>query len=112
MLGGVAGAWYSGQRNLDAARIANKSSVQHSGQFGASHGAMGKKEPFIIIRNPIQVKVTNYNEDYGYPAHKRVIIGGCSGYLRVREVNVISAHATDEEKMAIEAALKNGVYVS
>lgn len=111
-LGGVAGAWYSGQRSIDAARIANKSSVQHSGQFGASHGAMGKKEPFIIIRNPIQVKVTNYNEDYGYPAHKRVIIGGCTGYLRVKEVNVISANATDEEKMAIEALLKNGVYVS
>ena len=73
---------------------------------------MGQKVPFIIIRNPIQVKVVNYNEDYGLPAHKRVIIGGCTGYLRVREVNVISAHATDDEKAAIEALLKNGVYVS
>lgn len=112
MLGGMAGAWYSGQRSIDAARVANKSTVQHSGQFGASHGAMGLKVPHIMIRNPIQVKVVNYNDDYGFPAHKRVIIGGCTGYLRVREVNVISAHATDEEKMAIEAALKNGVYVS
>lgn len=112
MLGGMAGAWYSGQRSIDAARVANKSTVQHSGQFGASHGAMGLKVPHIMIRNPIQVKVTNYNEDYGYPSHKRVIVGGCSGYLRVREVNVVSAFATDEEKMAIEAALKNGVYVS
>lgn len=96
----------------DAARVANKSSVQHSGQFGASHGAMGLKVPFIMIRNPIQVKVTNYNNDYGFPAHKRVIIGGCTGYLRVKEVNVVSAHATNEEKIAIEEALKNGVYVS
>ena len=96
----------------EAARVANKSSVQHSGQFGASHGAMGLKVPFIMIRNPIQVKVTNYNNDYGFPAHKRVIIGGCTGYLRVKEVNVISAHATNEEKIAIEEALKNGVYVS
>ena len=96
----------------DAARVANKSSVQHSGQFGASHGAMGLKVPFIMVRNPIQVKVTNYNNDYGFPAHKRVIIGGCTGYLRVKEVNVISAHATNEEKIAIEEALKNGVYVS
>ena len=96
----------------EAARVANKSSVQHSGQFGASHGAMGLKVPFIMIRNPIQVKVTNYNNDYGFPAHKRVIIGGCTGYLRVKEVNVVSAHATNEEKIAIEEALKNGVYVS
>lgn len=95
----------------DAALVANKSSVQHSGTFGASHGAMGLKIPFIMIRNPIQVKVVNYNEDYGFPAHKRVIIGGCHGYLRVKEVNVISATATNEEKMAIEEALKAGVYV-
>ena len=96
----------------EAARYANKSSVQHSGQFGASHGAMGLKVPFIMIRNPIQVKVVNYNQDYGFPAHKRVIIGGCTGYLRAREVNVVSAHATNEEKRAIEEALKQGVYVS
>lgn len=95
----------------DAALVANKSSVQHSGTFGASHGAMGLKIPFIMIRNPIQVKVVNYNKDYGFPAHKRVIIGGCHGYLRVKEVNVISATATNEEKMAIEEALKAGVYV-
>jgi len=111
-LGGMAGAWYGGKQSVEAARVANKSSVQHSGQFGASHGAMGEKIPFIIIRNPVQVKVVNYNEEYGYPAHKRVIIGGCTGYLRVREVNVISAHATDEEKAAIEMLLKNGVYIS
>lgn len=108
----VAAAKLQGQAMQEAARYANKSSVQHSGQFGASHGAMGLKNPFIMIRNPIQVKVVNYNNDYGFPAHKRVIIGGCTGYLRVREVNVISAHATNEEKRAIEEELKAGVYVS
>lgn len=111
-IGGIANSYANAQAGVEAARVANKSSVQHSGQFGASHGAMGQKIPFIIIRNPIQVKVVNYNDDYGYPAHKRVIIGGCTGYLRVREVNVVSAHATDDEKAAIEAMLKNGVYVS
>lgn len=108
----VAAAKLQGSAMQEAARYANKSSVQHSGQFGASHGAMGLKNPFIMIRNPIQVKVVNYNDDYGFPAHKRVIIGGCTGYLRVREVNVISAHATNEEKRAIEEELKAGVYVS
>lgn len=111
-ISGIANDYAQAKAGVEAARVANKSSVQHSGQFGASHGAMGQKIPFIIIRNPIQVKVVNYNDDYGFPAHKRVIVGGCSGYLRVREVNVISAHATDDEKAAIEALLKNGVYVS
>lgn len=111
-LTGIASDYANAKAGMEAARVANKSSVQHSGQFGSSHGAMSEKTPFIIIRNPIQVKVVNYNDDYGFPAHKRVIIGGCTGYLRVREVNVISAHATDDEKAAIEALLKNGVYVS
>lgn len=111
-LGTAAAGAYGASQSKQAARVANKSTVQHSGQFGASHGAMGLKIPHIIIRNPIQVKVVNYNEDYGFPAHKRVIVGGCRGYLRVREVNVISAHATDDEKALIEALLKNGVYVS
>ena len=111
-IAGIENDYAQAKAGVEAARVANKSNVQHSGQFGASHGAMGQKVPFIIIRNPIQVKVVNYNDDYGFPAHKRVIIGGCTGYLRVREVNVISAHATDDEKSAIEALLKNGVYVS
>lgn len=122
LAGGVAG-YIQGDANygaaklqagaqVEAARYANKSSVQHSGQFGASHGAMGLKKPFIMLRSPIQVKVPNYNEEYGFPAHKRVIIGGCRGYLRVQEVNVVSAHATNEEKIAIEEALKSGVYVT
>ena len=111
-IGGIANDYANARAGIEAARVANKSSVQHSGQFGASHGAMGEKIPFIIIRNPVQIKVVNYNEDYGFPAHKRVIVGGCRGYLRVREVNVISAHATDDEKALIEALLKNGVYVS
>lgn len=110
-LGQIASDYANARAGVEAARVANKSSVQHSGSFGASHGAMGDKTPFIIIRNPIQVKVVNYNDDYGFPAHKRVIVGGCTGYLRVREVNVISASATDEEKAMIEALLKNGVYV-
>lgn len=88
-----------------------KSSVQHSGQFGASYGAMGVKKPFIIIQRPIQVQVPNYNLEYGFPAHKFVKIGSCTGYLRCREVNVISPRATNEEKARIEKMLKTGVFV-
>ena len=63
---GFASDLANAKAGVEAARVANKSSVQHSGSFGASHGAMGDKIPFIIIRNPIQVKVVNYNDDYGF----------------------------------------------
>lgn len=92
--------------------VSAKSSVQHSGSFGSSYGAMGCKTPYIIVTRPKQIQVPNYNELYGYQAHKRVRVGDCTGYLRCREVHVISPTASDEEKAQIEQLMKTGVYVT
>lgn len=101
-----------GEAQHTAAMVSQKSTVQHSGSFGSSHGAMGIKKPYIFIRRPIQKVVNNYNKLYGYPAHKMVVIGDCTGYLRCREANVQSSLATEEEKSLIEQLLKSGVYVT
>lgn len=93
------------------ATVTAKSSVQHSGSFGESFGAMGNKKPYLIIHRPVQVVVPNYNDEYGFPAHKLVRIGDCEGFIRCREVHVISATATDNEKQMIEQLLKAGVIV-
>lgn len=114
-LGGITSAISQkayGEAQHTAAMVSQKSTVQHSGSFGGSHGAMGIKKPYIFIRRPIQKVVNNYNKLYGYPAHKMVVIGDCTGYLRCREVHVVSSLATDEEKSAIEQLLKSGVYVT
>lgn len=92
--------------------VSAKSSVQHSGSFGSSYGAMGGKKPYIIVTRPKQIQVPNYNELYGYQAHKMVRVGDCAGYLRCREVHVISPTASDEEKSLIEQFMKTGVYVT
>lgn len=92
--------------------VSAKSSVQHSGSFGASYGALGYKKPYIIVTRPKQIQVPNYNELYGYQAHKMIKIGECTGYLRCREVHVISPTANDEEKTKIEELLKSGVYMT
>lgn len=92
--------------------VSAKSSVQHSGSFGSSYGAMGGKKPYIIVTRPKQIQVPNYNELYGYQAHKMVKVGDCTGYLRCREVHVISPTASDEEKAQIEQLMKMGVYVT
>lgn len=89
-----------------------KNSVQHSGSFGSSYGAMGIKIPYLIIKRPKQVVVPGYNETYGYPAHKRVTISSCQGFLKAIEVEVISPTATEEEKKLIEEMLKSGIYVN
>lgn len=114
---GVAGTAISGNPTvgLHAAHIGRaglgKNSVQHSGSFGASFGAMGVKIPYIIVKRPTQKIVTNYSVSYGYPAHKMVYVGNCTGYLRAKEVRVTSTTATNIEKEMIVSALKTGVYV-
>ena len=114
---GVAGTAISGNPTvgLHAAHIGRaglgKNSVQHSGSFGASYGAMGVKIPYIIVKRPTQKIVTNYSVSYGYPAHKMVYVGNCTGYLRAKEVRVTSTTATNIEKEMIVSALKAGVYV-
>lgn len=105
------GAAY-GAANAVGSVVSAKSSVQHSGSFGSSYGALGVKIPFITVVRPKQIQVPNYNELYGYQAHKAVNIGQCTGYLRCREVHVISPTASDEEKAQIEQLLKLGVYVT
>lgn len=101
-----------GEANSVSQTVSAKSSVQHSGQFGESFGAMGAKRPYMIIKRPVQVVVQNYQDEYGYQAHKYVTIGECEGYLRCRGVHVQSARATDSEKHAIEQMLMEGVYVT
>jgi hypothetical protein len=91
--------------------LTSKNQVQYSGSFGSSFGAMGLKIPFLIIKRPKQKVVYGYNENYGYPAHKMVLLSTCSGYLKAIEVNVVSSTATEAEKKMIEQCLKSGVFV-
>jgi hypothetical protein len=91
--------------------LTSKNQVQYSGSFGSSYGAMGLKKPFLIIKRPRQKVVYGYNDNYGYPSHKMVLISTCTGYLRVKEVDVISPTATEAEKKMIENLLKTGVFV-
>lgn len=111
IIGASATAAY-GQANALSNMLSGKSTVQKSGSFGASHGALGIKNPFITITRPKQIRVPNYNELYGYPAHKSVMINACTGFLRCREVHVVSSTASESEKSIIESMLKSGVYVT
>jgi hypothetical protein len=72
---------------------------------------MGIKTPYLIIKRPKQKVVYGYNSNYGYPAHKMVLLSTCSGYLKAKEVNVVSPTATEDEKKMIEELLKSGVFV-
>ena len=111
-IGGAMGTYAYGQAQGLSNMLSGKSTVTKSGSFGASHGALGIKNPFITITRPKQIQVPNYEDLYGFPAHKMVTVGACTGFLRCREVHVVSSTASDDEKNMIESLLKSGVYVT
>lgn len=86
--------------------------VSHSGTLGANAGAMGVKKPYLIITRKVAYDAAGYNQFYGYPANKTVVLGACRGYTRVKSVHIESIPiATSDEKQQIEALLKQGVII-
>ena len=97
--GGVAGGLMGG------------TSIERSGNFSANSGALGIKKPYLIISRKTPYDADNYNDYYGYPSNKTVVLNSCKGFTRVKDIHVNIPNATNEEKNEIEALLKNGIII-
>ena len=96
-----------------AGGIFNGATSNKQGSFGANAGAMGIKNPYIIITNTQAYDAYNYNKQYGFPANASIQLGSCKGYTRVKSVHVSSiSNATNEEKQNIDTLLKQGVIIN
>ena len=127
----TAGAWAVAEAPLDtfsfiAGSMANmalgsataiaggsaKAQIQRSGNFTGNAGAMGCKKPYIIVSSDVAYDAVGYNAMYGLPANLTVMLGTCSGYVKVKEVHADAvANATEQEKRDIENQLKQGVII-
>lgn len=83
--------------------------VQKSGGFSGSPGAMGGKKPYLIISRPQDATPTNFEKYEGKPASKTVVLGNCSGFVKVKQINIDAVPATYGEQDQIVALLKQGV---
>ena len=97
--GGVAGGLMGG------------TSIERSGNFSANSGALGIKKPYLIISRKTPYDADNYNDYYGYPSNKTVVLNNCKGFTRVKDIYVDIPNATNEEKIEIETLLKNGIII-
>lgn len=97
--GGVAGGLMGG------------TSIERSGNFSANSGALGIKKPYLIISRKTPYDADNYNDYYGYPSNKTVILNSCKGFTRVKDIHVNIPNATNEEKNEIETLLKTGIII-
>lgn len=97
--GGVAGGLMGG------------TSIERSGNFSANSGALGIKKPYLIISRKTPYDADNYNDYYGYPSNKTVVLNNCKGFTRVKDIHVDIPNATNEEKNEIETLLKTGIVI-
>lgn len=97
--GGVAGGLMGG------------TSIDRSGNFSANSGALGIKKPYLIISRKTPYDADNYNDYYGYPSNKTVVLNNCKGFTRIKDIHVDIPNATNEEKNEIETFLKNGIII-
>lgn len=85
--------------------------VQHSGSFSGSPGAMGGKKPYLIISRPQTAQPAEFEKYEGKPASKAVKLVNCSGFVKVKSINIDAVPATYGELDQIVSLLKNGVII-
>lgn len=86
--------------------------IQRSGNIGANAGAMGIRTPYLIITRKKPLDAYLYQEQYGFPANKTVVLGDMSGYTRVKNIHLHGIPCTDDELEMIERLLKDGVIIN
>lgn len=83
--------------------------IARGGSFGQSVGALSHKKPYLIIDRK-NAHGALY-QPFGYGDNTYTKLSSCSGYVRIKEVNLSGIQATAEELSAIEQMLKEGVIV-
>lgn len=93
------------------AATAAKANVGRSGSFSGNSGAMGIKNPYLIIQRP-QTKVADaFPYLAGYPTNVSGKLHNFGGHVVVTDVHVDGMSATDTELSMIEQLLHEGVLV-
>lgn len=87
----------------------SKFQIERSGALTGNLGVLGVKKPYIIVKRPVSRVAYKYNEILGYPASVHVRLQYCSGFTRVKEIELDYIKATEKEKDELRRLLKEGV---
>lgn len=114
---GVAtGASFNG---INAANITNtvgqvmgsKLQIEHAGSFSGNSGYLGVRRPYLIINRPNMCLPSLYGHLNGYPSMITLMLGECTGFTKVQQVQLTGVTATNPEQSEILQFLKSGVYL-
>lgn len=84
--------------------------LAHSGSLSANAGIMGARKPYLILTRRRSYDANGYNQLYGYPSNKTVFLNNCSGFVKVKEIQ-LQTGATGDENAEIVSLLKGGVII-
>lgn len=88
-----------------------KQSQARAGGFSGNAGAMGIKNPYLIIERPQVKTAETFPNLAGFPTNYSVKLGDCEGHVVVSHVHVEGINATQSELIEIENLLQSGVLV-
>lgn len=87
----------------------SKFQIERSGALTGNLGMLTAKKPYIVVKRPVSRVAYKYNEILGYPASVHVRLQFCSGFTRVKEIELDYVKATEKEKEELRRLLKEGV---
>lgn len=115
--GGVAGSIMSGGAltpvlmGAAAGAMNAHTDVARTGGLSGNAGAMGSKIPYLIISRPQSAMSTAYASVEGVGSNNYVTLSTCTGFVRIKEVQLSGVPALDNELTEIYTQLREGVIV-
>ena len=92
----------------------NATTYTHSGNIGGNNGFMSVLTPYLIIRRPVNVKPSDYERTFGYPACTSDTLANQKGYCRYRECYYDNRFGDLEKEVCDEILNKlktKGIYI-
>lgn len=88
---------------------ASKEPVKKSGNFGSNSGAMDIKKPYLIITRNVPYEAGGRGEFEGLPCNVTRTLNQCTGFTKIKEINLNNITATKQELEELKELMSEGI---
>lgn len=92
-----------------AVAVGAKPSIEQSNGYNAGMSFMCYRRPYLLIERPVASFSKNYPKEQGLPLNVTKKLSSVTGFTTCDNVNLDGFSCTDEEKMMIVDALREGI---
>lgn len=91
--------------------VASKPPVHKTGSLSGNSGMCGNLVPYVVVNTVIPDTPDGYKALKGKPTNKYLRIGDLQGFVQLDKFYLNIPNITDEEKIELDALLKDGIFV-